>query len=187
MASDDFPENPANPGRNGTPVLFPFPNRIRDSKYTFAGKSYDVPTGGKPMAIHGFAISAKWEVADVASGHRGVHRRPFSIERTSSRITPILADRRHHHDSLCPVRSEADDDNQGREPDRPGTPLRIRHSSLLPDSVPLEDPATVLSSCQRPSTGSRKATSRPARSSRWSLGSTSEGGKRWPARSWTTF
>jgi aldose 1-epimerase len=64
VASDDFPDNPTSPGRNGTPVLFPFPNRIRDSKYTFEGKSHEVPNGGKPHAIHGFAISAKWEVAD---------------------------------------------------------------------------------------------------------------------------
>jgi aldose 1-epimerase len=64
VAGDDFAVNPANPGRNGTPILFPFPNRIRDSKYSFEGKSYDVPTGGKPMAIHGFAISAPWDVVD---------------------------------------------------------------------------------------------------------------------------
>ena len=64
VAADDFAENPANPGRNGIPVLFPFPNRIRDSKYTYGGIAYDVPTGGKPMSIHGFAISANWEVAD---------------------------------------------------------------------------------------------------------------------------
>jgi aldose 1-epimerase len=64
VASDDFAENPVSPGRNGTPVLFPFPNRIRDSRYSFEGKSYDVPTGGKPLAIHGFAISAAWDVVD---------------------------------------------------------------------------------------------------------------------------
>jgi aldose 1-epimerase len=64
VASDDFADNPTSPGRNGIPVLFPFPNRICDSKYTYAGKSYQVPTGGKPMAIHGFAISAKWDVVD---------------------------------------------------------------------------------------------------------------------------
>jgi aldose 1-epimerase len=64
VASDDFAENPINPGRNGTPILFPFPNRIRESQYTFEGKSYDVPTSGKPMAIHGFAISSSWDVVE---------------------------------------------------------------------------------------------------------------------------
>jgi aldose 1-epimerase len=64
VAADDFPANPTSPGRNGTPILFPFPNRIRDGKFTFGGKSYEVPLGGKPHAIHGFAIAANWDVAD---------------------------------------------------------------------------------------------------------------------------
>src|ERR1700722_16438457 len=64
VASDDFPDNPTSPRRNGTPVLFPFPNRIRDGKYTFEGKSYEVPVGTKVHAIHGFAIAAKWDVAE---------------------------------------------------------------------------------------------------------------------------
>ena len=62
VASDDFADNPVSPGRNGTPVLFPFPNRIRDGKYSFEGKSYEIPSGGKGHAIHGFAIAAKWDV-----------------------------------------------------------------------------------------------------------------------------
>jgi len=64
VAADDFPDNPVSPGRNGTPVLFPFPNRIRDGKYSFGGKSYEIPVGSKVHAIHGFAIAAKWEVLE---------------------------------------------------------------------------------------------------------------------------
>jgi aldose 1-epimerase len=64
VAADDFPDNPTSPGRNGTPVLFPFPNRIRDGKYSFGGKSYAIPVGTKTHAIHGFAIAAKWEVLE---------------------------------------------------------------------------------------------------------------------------
>ena len=64
VASDDFPDNPTSPGRNGTPVLFPFPNRIREGKYTFEGKSYEIPVGTKVHAIHGFAIAAKWDVVE---------------------------------------------------------------------------------------------------------------------------
>jgi aldose 1-epimerase len=64
VAADDFPDNPTSPGRNGTPVLFPFPNRIRDGKYTFGGKSYQIPVGTKTHAIHGFAIAANWEVTE---------------------------------------------------------------------------------------------------------------------------
>jgi aldose 1-epimerase len=64
VAGDDFPANPVSPGRNGTPILFPFPNRIRDGKYTFGGKSYEIPVGTKVHAIHGFAIGARWDVTD---------------------------------------------------------------------------------------------------------------------------
>ena len=64
VAADDFPDNPTSPGRNGTPVLFPFPNRIRDGKYTFGGNAYEIPVGAKVHAIHGFAIAAKWEVVE---------------------------------------------------------------------------------------------------------------------------
>ena len=64
VAADDFADNPTSPGRNGTPILFPFPNRIRDGKYTFGGKSYEIPVGTKGHAIHGFAIAAKWEVVE---------------------------------------------------------------------------------------------------------------------------
>ncbi|WP_435010459.1 aldose 1-epimerase [Tundrisphaera lichenicola] len=64
VAADDFASNPTSPGRNGTPILFPFPNRIRDGKYSFGGKSYELPLGGKPHTIHGFAIAADWTVVE---------------------------------------------------------------------------------------------------------------------------
>lgn len=64
VAADDFADNPSSPGRNGTPILFPFPNRIRDGKYTFDGKSYQIPVGTKGHAIHGFAIAADWQVVE---------------------------------------------------------------------------------------------------------------------------
>ncbi len=64
VAADDFADNPSRPGRNGTPILFPFPNRIRAGKYSFGGKSYQIPVGNQVHAIHGFAIAAKWDVVD---------------------------------------------------------------------------------------------------------------------------
>ena len=54
------------PTRSGIPILFPFPNRIRDGKYTWNGKSYQLPLtgdGGK-TAIHGFACRVPWRVID---------------------------------------------------------------------------------------------------------------------------
>lgn len=54
----------AKPSRSGFPILFPFPNRIRDGKFAFEGKEYRLPTrdpAGK-NAIHGFVLAAPWQV-----------------------------------------------------------------------------------------------------------------------------
>ncbi|MEK6975212.1 MAG: aldose epimerase [Candidatus Thermoplasmatota archaeon] len=44
-------------------VLMPWPGRIRDCKYSFAGKAHDLPKNDKegPNAIHGFLRSRTWE------------------------------------------------------------------------------------------------------------------------------
>lgn len=60
----DFAEKPSNPARNGTPILFPYPNRVRDGKFTFGGKEYQLPVTLGPNAIHGFAMDTPWNVAD---------------------------------------------------------------------------------------------------------------------------
>jgi len=64
VAEPDWAEDPRKPGRNGFPVLFPFPNRIRDGRFTFGGKDYQLPRNKPPHAIHGFAIEADWDVVD---------------------------------------------------------------------------------------------------------------------------
>jgi aldose 1-epimerase len=61
-AFPDFVENPRSAGRNGIPVLFPFPNRIANARFSFHGKTYELPANNGPHAIHGFAISAPWDV-----------------------------------------------------------------------------------------------------------------------------
>ncbi|MCI0376547.1 MAG: aldose 1-epimerase [Gemmataceae bacterium] len=58
-----FTEN--RPTRSGFPILFPFPNRIRDGRYTWEGKEYQLPLddpAGK-NAIHGFVCQRPWRVA----------------------------------------------------------------------------------------------------------------------------
>ncbi len=47
----------------GTPVLFPFPNRIREGKFSFEGRDYqfDVPRPGA-NSIHGLVINRPWKV-----------------------------------------------------------------------------------------------------------------------------
>jgi aldose 1-epimerase len=52
------------PTRSGVPILFPFPNRMRDGRFTWEGKTYQGPltdSTGK-HAIHGFACRHAWRV-----------------------------------------------------------------------------------------------------------------------------
>jgi aldose 1-epimerase len=52
------------PTRTGVPILFPFPNRIRDGRFSWAGKAYQLPLNdpsGK-HAIHGFPCRKPWRV-----------------------------------------------------------------------------------------------------------------------------
>ncbi len=54
------------PTRTGIPILFPFPNRIRDGRFTWEGNTYQLPTNdssGK-NAIHGFVCQRPWRVVD---------------------------------------------------------------------------------------------------------------------------
>jgi aldose 1-epimerase len=66
-AAADFAENPRQASRHGTPILFPFPNRINGGKFAFKGKTYDLPVNSKPHAIHGFAADVPWDVEATAS------------------------------------------------------------------------------------------------------------------------
>ena len=51
------------PERFGIPVLFP-PNRIRDGRFLFEGKSYSLPANQQPqnVHIHGVAVNRKWNL-----------------------------------------------------------------------------------------------------------------------------
>jgi aldose 1-epimerase len=63
----------SSPTRTGIPILFPFPNRIRDGRFTWDGKEYQLPLNdpAKKNAIHGFACRRPWRVvhqgADASS------------------------------------------------------------------------------------------------------------------------
>ena len=74
VARDDFAARPDKPGRNGIPILFPFPNRIRDGRYSFEGKDYSLfIEADKEHAIHGFAIAAPWDVVDQGTTPDGAY------------------------------------------------------------------------------------------------------------------
>jgi aldose 1-epimerase len=65
VSAADFVEHPSHPARSGTPILFPFPNRIRDGRFSFQGRSYQLPANNGPNAIHGFALAASWDVVEL--------------------------------------------------------------------------------------------------------------------------
>jgi aldose 1-epimerase len=61
------------PTRYGIPVLFPFPNRIRDGRFAWEGKTYQLPLndGSQQNAIHGFACRQAWRVVDQGADTSG--------------------------------------------------------------------------------------------------------------------
>lgn len=63
QAPDLFPNG--RPTRSGIPVLFPFPNRIRDGRFTWDGHTYQLPLDdpARKNAIHGFACHHAWRIA----------------------------------------------------------------------------------------------------------------------------
>ncbi|MCG6156606.1 aldose 1-epimerase [Rubinisphaera margarita] len=64
-ADENFAEGNVKPSRCGIPILFPFPNRIAEGKFTWDGKEYQLPTP-KPGAhyIHGFCLDRPWRVIE---------------------------------------------------------------------------------------------------------------------------
>jgi aldose 1-epimerase len=63
-AAADFAENPRGGAGNGTPILFPYPNRVGGAAFTFTGRTYKLPANNGPNSIHGFAVDAPWDVVE---------------------------------------------------------------------------------------------------------------------------
>ncbi|HEX2036973.1 MAG TPA: aldose 1-epimerase [Chloroflexota bacterium] len=64
----------------GNPILFPFPNRVREGKYTFEGRSYqlEVNETARGNHIHGLVSNRPWQVeATGASEADGAWQRAF--------------------------------------------------------------------------------------------------------------
>jgi aldose 1-epimerase len=64
-SAPDWESNPV-PTRSGHPILFPFPGRMRDARFTFEGKVYQLPFNDstKQHAIHGFTPRNVWRAID---------------------------------------------------------------------------------------------------------------------------
>lgn len=59
--------------RGGIPVLFPFPGRVRDARYTFEGKEYHMPRTdrGGVHHIHGVVNGTAWRVGAHGATDKG--------------------------------------------------------------------------------------------------------------------
>ena len=68
LRSDDhFADQPSRPAGNGTPILFPFPNRIRGGRFEFGGNQYELPRNERGVnAIHGLVHDRPWRVKSSA-------------------------------------------------------------------------------------------------------------------------
>jgi aldose 1-epimerase len=64
-----YPEDGRRPSGNGIPILFPFPNRIRQGRFPWDGREYQIPLDSRPNAIHGFALDTPWRVIDQGERH----------------------------------------------------------------------------------------------------------------------
>ncbi len=64
-AEEGFAEGAGAPSHDGIPILFPFPNRIREGRYTWDGQEYQLPlTDGHPNTLHGFVLDRPWRVVE---------------------------------------------------------------------------------------------------------------------------
>ena len=83
-ADPAFPTGTLRPSGHGIPILFPFPNRIRNASFVWEGREYVIPaeTGRHDKtgnAIHGFCLDRPWRV--IQQGDRfAVGRFQLSVD-----------------------------------------------------------------------------------------------------------
>lgn len=68
-ADPAFADGHLRPSGHGIPILFPFPNRIRDSRFAWDGREYFIPADvglhdKLGHAIHGFCLDRAWRVIE---------------------------------------------------------------------------------------------------------------------------
>jgi aldose 1-epimerase len=90
QTASDFAENPREPARHGTPILFPYPNRVRGGRYRFRDKEYQLPVTLGPNAIHGFAMNVPWDVVEhKADAHEAFIVGRYQISKDSPEMRPL--------------------------------------------------------------------------------------------------
>ncbi len=68
-AGPEFVRGEGRPSGHGIPILFPFPNRIHGSEFSWDGQTYrmsaeDVGVDPNGHAIHGFCLDRPWRIVD---------------------------------------------------------------------------------------------------------------------------
>jgi aldose 1-epimerase len=87
VSATNWADDPKGPAGNGVPILFPYPNRVRAGRFTFGGRTFELPITNGPNAIHGFAMDASWTLASHgvdASGAYAVGRYHMSTDSPKS-------------------------------------------------------------------------------------------------------
>jgi aldose 1-epimerase len=81
-AEPGFAANGQHPTRNGIPLLFPYPNRIRGARYVWDGREYDLTSvhqDGRGNAIHGLVFDRPWRVVEHGD-NRALARFQLSVD-----------------------------------------------------------------------------------------------------------
>lgn len=73
-AEPGFPKADSKATANGTPILVPFPNRIREGRFQYRDREYQLPINHGDNAIHGLAVDQPWRVVgqDSSNGFASV-------------------------------------------------------------------------------------------------------------------
>lgn len=73
-SAPDFIEGKQRCSGSGIPILFPYPNRIRNGMYQWDGEGFEISSSDAPYdntgnAIHGFCLDRPWRVVDKSDQH----------------------------------------------------------------------------------------------------------------------
>lgn len=58
---------------SGNPVLYPFPNRLRNCRFEYGGKKYWQTKNGVPVFLHSLVFDEKWEYKEPEAGKDSIN------------------------------------------------------------------------------------------------------------------
>ena len=89
-AAPRFADEPSRASGNGTPILFPFPNRIRGGRFIFNGQQFELPRNERGVnAIHGLVIDRPWRVTFVGPEGHAELRGEFHLKRDAPELASL--------------------------------------------------------------------------------------------------